>query len=373
VRPVSDSFLSTIRGSHRIAVTVRVLTTYQTGVNPTGTDLRVIRGDVTLDANADVRGTVSVTVDSDSDFTRNAGGLLTPYGHELHVARGVVYGSGTREMVSQGFYRIYAVEQSDRPGSPIVLEGRDRMSGIIDGRLEAPRQFTVGTSVLAIFTELVQEIYPLAAIDFDYDASTDVLSTNHVADESRYIFLRDLMKARGKIMYWDYRGRLQVRTAPNPTETVFDVNAGSHGVLVTLNRRLDREGVYNSVVARGEAPTDETEPVRAVARDMNPSSPTYFLGPFGQVPRFYQSPFITSVSGAQTAAEKILLKSIGLPYNIDFTMVPNPALEPLDPIKVSFNNTYENHVIQQLVIPLEVQDAMRGSTREQTDVIIDVE
>lgn len=246
------------------------------------------------------------------------------------------------------------------------------MSGLIDGRLEAPRQFATGTSVLSIFNDLVLEIYPTAGIDFDYDASTDTVRTSYVADEDRYTFLRDLIKARGKIMYWDYRGRLQVKDPPDPLTPIYEVNSGANGVLVALNRQLDREGVYNAVVTLGETPTTDVEPVRAVARDMNPASPTMWGGRFGKVPRFYQSPFISTVAQAQSAAQSILQGAIGLPYTVDFTMVPNPALEPLDPILITTNNIGEKHVIESIVIPLEFSEPITATTRELTNTMIEV-
>lgn len=371
MRPVTSQFLNAIRGSHQVAVRVKLLTTFQTGVNPTGTELAVRDGDVILDAAADVRATIDVTIDGTDSFSRDPGSPLTPYGHELFVERGVVYGSGTRELVSQGYYRIYSVEQSGEPDSPIRLSGRDRMSGLIDGRLLAPVQFVAGTSIRAVFDALVLEIYPAATIVYDFDPDASTLQTSQVADEDRYTFLRDLVKSRGKVMFWDYAGSLRIQSPPDPGATVFDVDAGAHGVLVSLDRRLDRDGVYNAVVALGEAPTDLSEPVRAIAIDNNPLSPTFWTGPFGKVPRFYQSPFITTTTQAATAAAKILQQSIGLPYSVDFTAVPNVALEPLDPIRIVHEDGYENHIIQRLVIPLTVGQAMNGSTREQTELVIE--
>lgn len=373
MRPVTDQFLSTVRGSHRMATVVKLVTTYQEGVDPDGDELDVIRGDVMLDADADVRGSCNVTVDGNDAFTRDPAGQLTPYGNELHIARGVVYGAGTRELVSQGYFRLYVVRQDDRPDAPITLIGRDRMSGIIDGRLEVPRQFATGTTVQSIFDDLVLEIYPDATIDFDYDATSDTVNTNYVADEDRYTFLRDLMKARGKIMYWDYRGRLQVRDPPNATETVFDVNAGANGVLIALGRDLNREGVYNAVVALGEAPTTDVEPVHAIARDMNPESATFWEGRFGKVPRFFKSPFITTLAQAQSAAESILQSAIGLPYRVDFSAVPNTALEPLDPIRITTEDGVEKHVLESIRIPLEFNQPMTATTRKLTSVIIESE
>jgi len=370
MRPVTSQFLNVIRGSHQIALRVRVLTSFQTGVNPTGTELLVVDGNVHLNATADVRATVDLEVDGTGAFTRDPGGLLTPYGNEVFVERGVIYGTGTHEYVSLGYFRIYEVEQSNQPDYPIRLGGRDRMSGIVDGRLIAPVQFVAGTSISAIFNTLVQEIYPTATIQFDYNATTDLLQTSVVADEDRYSFLRNLVTSRGKIMYWDHAGRLQVKDAPNVNNTVFDINSGEDGVLIEVSRRLDRGSVYNAVVTLGEQVQLDVPPVRGVARDMNPLSPTFWDGPFGKVPRFFSSPFVTTQAQAESASSKILARSIGLPYSVTLSAVPNPALEPYDPIKVTRSDGYDKHLIQEMTIPLNVDRPMTINTREQTTVDI---
>src|SRR5690606_40052531 len=98
---------------------------------------------------------------------------------------------------------------------------------------------------------------------------------------------------------------------------------------------LSRDGVYNAVVARGEGADTET-PIQAVVVDDDPDSPTYWHGPFGQVPRFYASPLITDVAQAKSAAASLLKRSLGLPYSVSFGTIVNPALEPLDPIRITY-------------------------------------
>jgi hypothetical protein len=113
--------------------------------------------------------------------------------------------------------------------------------------------------------------------------------------------------------------------------------------------------------------------VRAVALDMNPNSPTFWNGPFGKVPRYFFSTFLTTEAQCASAASKILERSLGLPYNVNFTMVPNPALEPLDAIKITHEDGYENHVLERLQIPLNMSDPMLGTTRQLTDIVIETD
>ncbi|PXY17343.1 DUF5047 domain-containing protein [Prauserella flavalba] len=364
MRPVTDRFLTTIRGSHAMCARVRVCAPGQTGVNPNGIEIPIITGDVRLDATAEIRGSVEMT--TEYEWPADATGLLTPYGNELFVERGIVYGDGVREWVSQGYYRLETPSQEEAPDGVIRLTARDRMAGIVDARPLAPQEFGPGTSVAAIFDHLVGEVYPGAVVLFDFDAATTTFPGSHILEDSRYGFLKDIADSLGKIMYWDYAGRLRVETAPNPAQPVFAVNHGRGGVVAKLSRELSREGVYNAVVATGEQ-AGENPPVRGVAFDLNPDSPTYWHGPFGKVPRFYSSTFLTTDAQCQAAANAMLMRAIGLPYSVDFSMVPNVALEPLDPIAVSYSDRTapETHVIETLTIPLDAEAVMTGTTREK--------
>uniref|UniRef100_UPI003F4A1790 DUF5047 domain-containing protein n=1 Tax=Amycolatopsis thermoflava TaxID=84480 RepID=UPI003F4A1790 len=180
MRPVSDRFLTTVRGSHAMAARARVCAPGQVGVNPLGVEIPIVSGDVQLDATADIRGTLDLT--TEWDWPADPGGLLTPYGNELYVERGIVYGDGGTEWVGQGYYRLYDVDQDAAPKGQITIAARDRMSGIIDARPLAPMEFGAGTSVAAIFDFVVGEVYPGAVILFDFDAGTTTFPTSHVLE-----------------------------------------------------------------------------------------------------------------------------------------------------------------------------------------------
>lgn len=376
MRPVSGEFTRTLRGSHVMIARARVVTTYQTGTNPAGTEVPILAGDVVHDATANVRATLDLTTDGTQIWPRKASDALAPYGNEIFVERGIEYCTGKREWVSQGYFRINTVEQETAPDGPIQVTGSDRMAGIVDAKMTAPRQFATGTTLGMIMTNLITEVYPSATIEWDDSSNLSTIGRSLVVEEDRFAFLRDLVQAAGKIFYWDHRGILVVKTAPDPSNPVFAVDQGRGGVLVTMARSLSRDGVYNAVVASGDA-GDTRPPARAVAFDGNSQSPTYFHGRFGKVPRYYSSPFLTTNAQALSAATAILRQSLGLPYNVNFSAVPNPALEPFDPVSVSYPTRSrsravktETHIIERLTVPLAAGDALSAQTREQTLVVI---
>jgi hypothetical protein len=334
MRPVSARFLSTLTGSHTAVFRARVVAPGQTGVDPAGTEVPILDGDVRLDGGAAIRSTVELSVDGTGLWPTQSTSLLTPYGPELFLERGVAYGGGTTEWVSLGYHRINDVDQDDAPDGPIRLVGADRMSMILDAKLTSPRQFPATAQFGAVVEQLVTDAYGAAVIEWDDDAvAGDTIGRAVIAEEDRYKFLDELVVSLGKIWHFDYRGVLVIRTPPQPGRPVWTVSRGKGGVLVSVSRSLSRTGVYNGVVATGEA-LDTAPPVRGMAVDADPISPTEWGGPFGKVPREYSSPLLKTTLQAQLAAATILRRSLGLPYNVDLTAVPNPALEPDDPVAV---------------------------------------
>jgi hypothetical protein len=347
----------------------RVVAAGQTGTNPTGTDIPIVSGDVQMDATAAVRSTLGMTTDGTGMFPLNASDDLAPYGNEVFVRRGIAFSGGSVEWVSLGYFRIHSIEQDEAPNGPIRIMASDRMRGLTMARLIAPVQFSAATTYGAVMTQLITEVYPWATIEWDDATDTDGLGRSLIAEEDRWKFLNDLVTGKGKIWYWDHRGVLVIKDAPDPGSAVWSVNSGENGVLVSMGRDISDEGVYNAVVVSGEA-MDTVAPPTAVAYDNNPASPTYWEGSFGKVPRFYSSSFITTTAQAQTTANAMLTQNLGVPYNVDFQAIVNPALEPYDPVTVVNAGRQETHVLNRLTIPLTPEQAMTADTREQTLVVI---
>ncbi len=370
MRPVSSRYLAAVRGSHEIVTRVKSVTPGQEGVTPTGTELRLVDGSITLDANAACRTVGDVTL---AEPWSDDGTGIAPYGQELYVERGVVYGNGVREFVGLGYLRIVDVDQPEAPLGPLRVSLQDRMSALVDARLLTPVQYPASSLNGDVMTELVHEVLPGLTIEWDDSTDTETIGRAVIVEEDRWAFLNDLVVSNGKVWYFDHRGVLIIRTPPDATVPVFDVNAGSNGVLVSASRSLSREGVYNAVKASGEG-ADDTAAVYAIAYDLNVESLTYWEGSYGKVPRFYASPFISTEAQALAAATSLLAGSLGLPYEVDITMVPNVALEPLDPVLVSYPPDLsknpkvrrEAHVLDTIAIPLTGAGGMRATTRKAT-------
>lgn len=376
--PVSDAFLAAIRGSHAIVSSAVILTPPgQTGVNPIGNSLDIASGSVTLDATADIRGSADLTV-AEAWATANTTDDLVPYGTEIAINRGIAFGGSVIQRVPLGIYQLVDVEQNDAPKGSIRLTLQDRMSAVIRSRLPMPINFVSGTSYNTIFNRLINNAtdgaIPGSTIIWDDTTATGsakTLARGLVCEQDRFGFLNNLITGLGKIWYWDYRGILVVKSLPSSTTPVWSADSGENGVLVSAARGLTRQNVYNAIVVTGEGLDAAITPPVATAYDLDPLSVTLWGGPFGKVPDFYSDPSVTDTASATASANLQLAKAKGLPYNVDFTQIPNPALEPYDPVALVYpldlaavaHTKTELHVLQQVVIGLGTNDGMHCTTK----------
>lgn len=379
--PVSQAFINATRGSHQIVSRARIVTPGFIGTSPPeNRDLAIVTGSVTLDNNADVRGTLNMDV-AEPWPNSNTTNDVVPYGTEVQITRGIVFGTGAIR-VPLGIYRITDVEQDDVRGGPLRVIGSDRMQGIIESKLELPRVFTTNTATFTVgqvVDALVQDVYPGQTPQWD-DLSVatgynfPIARNGVVVEEDRYDYINTMMVSLGKIWYFDYRGQLVVRTITSfPTAPVFSVNAGKNGVLISADRQLNREGVFNVVRVVGTGFGGRA--VVGVARDLDPASATYYYGPFGKVPKFITNNTLSTEASCIAAAQAELRKRMGFPYNVDFSMVPNPALEPWDAVQVVYptnleaqpHTRTETHILDQLTIGLGTDSAMMCNTKLSTN------
>ena len=338
MRAVSPRFLRTLRGPHRAVFRARVCTTYQEGVNPDHAgflDVVDQTGEVSQSASQDIR--TALTMTTATKWPTSADDLLAPYGNEIFVERGVQFGNGQTEWVGLGYFRINTPEQDIVPDGPVSITGSDRWAGIQDAEFLRPRQFAATMTRRQLSELLIREVYNGATVLWDDPLVADApIGRDLVVETDRAGTLKELFSSVGKKGYFRYDGVFTILTPPDVTgAAVWTIDAGSNGVLVDISRNLSREGVYNAVVATGEA-ADTNTPAYGTAADFGENSPTRYGGRFGIVPTRISSPLILTNAQAVTAATAHLKKVLGLPYQVKVSSVPNPALEADDVVAVAY-------------------------------------
>lgn len=312
-------------------------------------------GSVTVDRGSTVRRTCAVTLADTALIPRTAADKVSVYGAKLRIKRGIMFPDGSVETVPLGQFRIDEVE-GDPDEGPVTISGKGLEQIVADDRFTAPYSTRGGTAAVTAITGLIQASIPGAVVvNRATDATLGTRTWDKEAD--RWAAAVECATAIGAELYCDADGQFIIAELPDllTAPIAWQVDAGPGGALISASRSFSREGMYNVVVATGENTEDNVAPVSYTAMDDDPSSPTYYLGPFGRVPKFYNSATLITSGQCTSAATKLLRDAVKPNATADITSLPNPLLEPGDVIRVAYaDGTRELHQIHSFSISLEL-------------------
>lgn len=367
---VSNTFLAALRGPHQLAVRA-------VAYPPAGgtVDLPILDGSVTIDRTADQRRRLDLTIapkypaghefEGEDVYPATTSGAVNVYGTEVKVYRGIEFAGGAAEYAALGVFRVEDA-QRDLPGGAVQITGWDRSKQVADERFLKPRKCSAQDATTLIQT-LISEVYPAATFADSTGDSTNI--PKHVVDRDRWAECQRLAQVIGAEVFPDADGGWVIQDVPDPASAspVWAVDAGEGGVLVSISDSVTREGAPSVVVAIGESKDGNQAPVHSVlphGYDDDATSPTYYLGSYGTVPRFYSSPHIKTQAQANRVADAQLADHVGVTRSISFQAVPNPALEAGDAVTVTRpDGTSEIHLLDVVTISLGPGGAMSAETR----------
>lgn len=365
-------FLAEIRRSHQVYSYVDV-------ISPTNEVKRLTAtgGGVTEDATADIRRRCSITcVDADGTLTpMGAEDLLTPYGTELRPYRGVEYADGTTEVMPLGVFRISQVDIDDSVGgSPdIRIEAFDRSRTVIRDKFTEPYTVEQGTNVITAIKAIIGRTFP----DAEYDSITTEMTTTapivYDANTSPWDAVNSLAVSVGCEIYFDARGRVAI-TPPADIDALpapaFEYAEGRGCTMTNIKSKFTDEPGFNGIVLTGESVGDETAPVRAVVWDEEPTSPTYHLGPYGEVPDFITDPIVKTEAEAENAARSLLQGRLGFSDQLSITAWPNPAQNAGDVVRVERERSGATglYAVDAITTPMSAAEAGSLTVRRKRTV-----
>lgn len=348
--------------SHRLAISASIIYNWVT----VRTDVAIVAGSITLDRTAGALSRCDdVQLAEPTLIPTIGGGVFTPYGYELAIQCGIDYEDGTTELLPLG---VYPIQRSNIDGVSLLtrLSAIDRTQRVRDARFTDDYPVTGAVDYAVAIRSLITAQVP--GLDWSqwpaavsYTTPTGLV---YAAGSDPWDAASEMAKACGYFVAFDGLGRPILTPEPTFTATpVWEITEGDAGTLTAADLSLDRAPAYNAVVATGENSAGG-QIYRAIATDNNPGSPTYWLGGFGQKPRFYASPLIGSTAQAQSAADALLQSTRGVARSLAFGAIPNVALEPGDAVLVyrSSLNLNEVHLVDSLRIDLGT-GAMSGTSR----------
>lgn len=373
--PVSERYRRAVTAPYRFAASVEII---RNGVT-VATGLRVTGGDIRADETADVRRTCSVTVVGVPTAlipTLSRRSPLDIYGNELAIKAGIAYPDGTTELVPQGVFEIVDSDTTDTAGGvEVSLSGEDRSARFADAKLLKPWATATGTDVVTAIRNLADNRYPgLTVVD---ELSAADTFPPHLIEEKADPWtdgVQAFAESVGGEAFFDRLGRLIVRDVPYTSDQSVSWRfvEGPDNTATKLQRRFSRSaGNANAVVITGE--NSSNTPVRAVAIDDDPQSPTYYgpdednpaPGGYGPRPVWETSPLVTTTDQAQRYADARLRQLAGASEVVTLSGVPNHAIDPGDVIHVTRRRTGfdDTMIVQAMSIPLSYSGEIQLTCR----------
>lgn len=430
--PVSSNWYKTLTQSHRVAVQFAVYTAglnsllYESPIyvgSASGqtavANLPVIQGgasagktpnpfitggSVTLEKSVDQRGRFTMTLVDATDYLIE-GDVLSPWGNEIRLYRGLAYDDGTTEMPLLGTFRITDVEAKDDGGAvQITIQGQDRSRIISRNKVVQFYQTASNQAYSDAIRAMCQFAYP--AVQFS-GTSNDWLtippagigqyegsgySSNMVYTPTVYGITfqegddlwteaRNMARSLACDLYFDRYGVLTLQYDPNlnymngqlPTipAPVFSFIEGETATFVNTDLKKSDQDVYNAWVITGEGQVIgyTQAPMRSnLVVDNDPNSPTYINGPYGTVVGFETNDLMVTLPQINAYANFRLATSVGKQQTVQIQGFVDSSLEVDDPISITrarVGITNQLFIIDTLQIPLTTKDAMSLTTRER--------
>lgn len=214
----------------------------------------------------------------------------------------------------------------------------DAVKAMVLNRLPSQTAFSIATT-----TELIPEVV--------------IYGSTQGGDPWKDI--RELAQAIGYECFFDPTGTFVFRAVPDPRYgvPVWTFDETMTPLVAEAKRELGADQTFNDIVVIGQSSSSQNA-VSAEAMDLDPSSRTYVLGPYGRVSQRLTFPLIITQSAANAAAYATLYNSIGGSETVTITCVPHPALEPGDIVKINCSDIRANgtYMINSMTTSLSPAD-----------------
>lgn len=333
--------------------------------------LLVSEGSVEVKAKSAIRRTCSVTLTTtrelnslvpDNDFD-----LLTPFGNELRLFRGIQFDDGSIEFVPLGVFVIIDVAIKDtNDGVQIVLAGDDRSLIVSRNKWTEPYQMVNG-SLEDSLADLLTDRFPDAQTNFtatNVTINQVVLGTERNNDPWKDAV--EIAELVGFDLFFDANGIAQLTPFPSldGSTIVASFKEGEETTILELDRTISTRETYNGVIYIVEG-VEVPVPIRVEVFDEDSTSPTYRFGKFGEVPIFVNSNLLTTEAEAVIAASSLLNLYIGAQETISWNSMVDPTLDVQDVVYIKADGAKVDRVviIDSLSIPLSPEESMSAVAR----------
>lgn len=359
-------YAEAISHSHDMSAVADV---YRSGLQVYGS-LPVTGGSVTMDRTAQYRRSATFQVFNDPNLASvlptSSLGVLAPYGNEVKIRRGLRVGS-SMTYFDLGVFGLSQADVNDEGAPSGTVTAYDRSRRVSRNAFTDPYIIGAGQNyVTAMSTLLLNRLPGTTVISTATAELTPLLVLDAGADP--WEELSKMADGIGYECFFDGSGAFVLQPVPVPSLASVDwtYTEGLDATLLDVGKSYSDEPGYNGVVLTAES-TTLAAPLRSVIWDTDASSPTYYLGPYGQVPMFVTSQYVASQIGADAAARAELQRSIGGTEQVTLGVIVNPAHELGDTVSVvrAASGVNDLCLVESMEVPLGPADKMPITTKRR--------
>ena len=355
--PLSARFASILAAGTGYQVVARLEVINPDGAvildSATSAALNVVGGSISVDGRASFTRSISDLAVADPTYSlvpKSKNDFFSPASNnELRVSIGALI-DGEPEYIPQGIFHLEAAKVEDSAeGLVLTVSAYDRARKYSRARRVVGKKYLPsgdptwpgGWPIREAIVDLLQGAFAGTTVisDGGPKLATTLLPEQVVMQgDDPWEIAREWAESMGYMVFFDRYGQCRLQAVPDPnvpgTESLWTYAEGQGG-LIGVMRDQSNEGVINGCAVTGVNPSNGA-PVRSdMIWDTDADSATYYLGPYGKVPEFIQSDKVRTVDQANEMAKGHVNQHKGLVETVDFTIVPNPAIDPLDTVKLT--------------------------------------
>lgn len=381
--PTTDAFKAALRKSHTPTMKVEIL---EGGVVVASTDvlsltqeITVLSGSVSDDRKALVGrrhaswelidrtgGMLPITTDDvlyplrdrDVRLWRGIGTELVPLATvQLAVMK----------ITEQAAGLTYSMSGSDRS---TVLAGSDWRSEFVVTAGQTPRAATL--SILA----RVDPTRTYVLVDSPTSKTMDEMVFLPGEDPDPWTAIQKIWEAAAMEVFFDQMGQIKAQPIPNPATApvAWQFLDDSASIRVApMGIEVNRDSLRNGVIVRGSAGW-LLYGVTGEAWDTDTTSSTYYdpanptASAVGPHPEYIDDSLVGSEAEATAVAVAKLPDLLGIEETVEFSSIPNPALEAGDVVEIQTDviGNVSRFILDQVSTPLTFDGTQTANTRRRT-------
>lgn len=321
-------------------------------------------GTVTLDTTAaNVRTCAFSCLDPTGALVPgdDGSGLLQPDGVEVALEAGFLI-NGNPVLWPQG---VFGIKETDAetgaggtlaPGPVLPITGVDRSRRISKALLDDTFTIAQGTNVQEAILLWLAKAAPWVVNPNIEPTAATVAQQVYQPGQDPWQAIVAIAAAAGMVAYFDASGVLVVRTNPATAgaPVALWVQEGPNNIANAITAATSNSPGYNGVIVVGTSASGTN--VIGSAYDLDPSSLTYSLGPYGKRPSPpVQVSTVLTVAQATAMAQALLPQVLGLSRSVAMSVLPVPFLDAYDVLYIASSavKVKGTYLVQQATIPLD--------------------